>query len=148
MLAALSRSGARIVGAAAIDRTDRVARVEPGEHELARFEIGSITKVITGTVLARLVLDGVTSLDSQIGDWVDAGENGSITLEELATHTSGLPRLAPNAFTYAGSIRPTRTHASMLRSLKKVSEPHLGVRSASTRTPTSATSCSGSAWSG
>lgn len=101
MLAALSRSDARIVGAGAIDRNDRVARVEPGEHELDRFEIGSITKVITGTVLARLVLDGATSLNRQIGDWLDAGENGTITLEELATHTSGLPRLAPNAFTHA-----------------------------------------------
>lgn len=102
MLAALSRSGAGIVGAAATDRTDRVALVEPREHELDRFEIGSITKVITGTVLARLVLDGATALDSQIGEWLDAGENRTITLEELATHTSGLPRLAPNAFTYAG----------------------------------------------
>ena len=47
-------------------------------------------------LLASLVGDGVLALDDEIGRWLDAGPNGNITLEQLATHTSGLPRLAPN----------------------------------------------------
>ena len=35
-------------------------------------------------------------MDDRIGRWLDAGPNGDITLRELATHTSGLPRLAPS----------------------------------------------------
>jgi CubicO group peptidase (beta-lactamase class C family) len=67
-----------------------------GLPEGARFEIGSITKTMTAALLASLVGDGVVALDDEAGRWLDAGPNGSITLEQLATHTSGLPRLAPN----------------------------------------------------
>lgn len=62
----------------------------------ARFEIGSVTKTMTATLLAALVLDGTVTLDDPIGGWLDAGPNGDITLGQLATHMSGLPRLAPN----------------------------------------------------
>jgi CubicO group peptidase (beta-lactamase class C family) len=70
--------------------------VTEGLPEDARFEIGSITKTMTAALLASLVGDGVLTLDDEIGRWLDAGPNGNITLEQLATHTSGLPRLAPN----------------------------------------------------
>jgi D-alanyl-D-alanine-carboxypeptidase/D-alanyl-D-alanine-endopeptidase len=70
----------------------RSARLPPD----ARFEIGSITKTMTATLLASLVGDAVVALDDEIGRWLDAGQNAGITLEQLATHTSGLPRLAPN----------------------------------------------------
>ncbi|MEY9887026.1 D-alanyl-D-alanine-carboxypeptidase/D-alanyl-D-alanine-endopeptidase [Catenulispora sp. MAP5-51] len=61
-----------------------------------RFEIGSITKTMTATVLASLVDDGIVDLDDEIGRWLDAGESADITLGQLATHTSGLPRLSPS----------------------------------------------------
>ncbi len=102
MTSALRRTGAQIVGVGTHHSGERFAQVTPAENEADRFEIGSITKVVTGTVLARLVLDGATTLDGQIGTWLDAGDNAGITLEELATHASGLPRLAPNAFTHEG----------------------------------------------
>jgi serine-type D-Ala-D-Ala carboxypeptidase/endopeptidase len=85
-----------VVAAAAVGSGGpRFARTEglPGD---ARFEIGSITKTMTAALLASLVGDGVLALDDEIGRWLDAGPNGNITLEQLATHTSGLPRLAPN----------------------------------------------------
>lgn len=62
----------------------------------SRFEFGSIGKTMTAQVLAALVVDGIVALDDPIGKWLDGGDNGSITLEQLATHTSGLPRLAAN----------------------------------------------------
>jgi CubicO group peptidase (beta-lactamase class C family) len=61
-----------------------------------RFEIGSVTKTMTATLLACLVGDGTVALGDPIGRWLEAGQNASITVEQLATHTSGLPRLAPN----------------------------------------------------
>jgi len=66
------------------------------------FEIGSITKVFTGITLAKLVQDGVVKFSDPISRYLPAGvaspkKNGhEITLEQLATHTSGLPRLPPN----------------------------------------------------
>jgi CubicO group peptidase (beta-lactamase class C family) len=67
-----------------------------GLPEDARFEIGSITKTMTAALLASLAGDGVVALDDEIGRWLDAGPHAGITLEQLATHTSGLPRIAPN----------------------------------------------------
>ena len=99
---ALKTAGVPIAGAGVSNDDDRSTVVEPNEHADSRFEIGSITKKVTGLVLARVVLDGIASLGQPVGKWLDAGEKGSITLEQLATHSSGLPRLAPNHFTHAG----------------------------------------------
>jgi CubicO group peptidase (beta-lactamase class C family) len=86
-----------VVAVAAVDRGGGSAfAATEGLAEDARFEIGSITKTMTATLLASLVGDGVLGLDDEIGRWLDAGPQGDITVEQLATHTSGLPRLAPN----------------------------------------------------
>jgi CubicO group peptidase (beta-lactamase class C family) len=75
----------------------------------AAFELGSVTKTITGVLLATMVVSNDLRLDEPIGDFIDAGANASITLRELATHTSGLPRLAPNL--EAGAFSPTDPYA-------------------------------------
>lgn len=77
--------------------SDDVAIRTEGCATSDRFEIGSLTKTMTGIVLAELVLEGVVGLDDRIAGWIDAGPNGDISLRQLATHTAGLPRLAPNA---------------------------------------------------
>jgi CubicO group peptidase (beta-lactamase class C family) len=41
-----------------------------------RFEIGSVTKTMTATLLACLVGDGTVALGDPIGCWLDAGQNG------------------------------------------------------------------------
>ncbi|HSF80242.1 MAG TPA: serine hydrolase [Anaerolineales bacterium] len=62
------------------------------------YEIGSITKVFTGILLAQAVLKGEVKLDDPISMYLPEGvtapdyEGKSITLLDLATHTSGLPR--------------------------------------------------------
>jgi D-alanyl-D-alanine-carboxypeptidase/D-alanyl-D-alanine-endopeptidase len=84
------------VAVTAIDADGPVFSRSARLPEDARFEIGSITKTMTATLLASLVGDGVVALEDEIGRWLDAGPNADITLEQLATHTSGLPRLAPN----------------------------------------------------
>jgi serine-type D-Ala-D-Ala carboxypeptidase/endopeptidase len=66
------------------------------------FEIGSITKVFTTLALANLVVQGTLKLGDRISmllpDDVKAPtRNGQeISLLDLATHTSGLPRLPDN----------------------------------------------------
>ena len=62
------------------------------------FEIGSITKVFTGILLAQAVSNGEVKLDDPISMYLPEGvtapehEGKSITLLDLATHTSRLPR--------------------------------------------------------
>ena len=63
------------------------------------FEIGSCTKVFTSTILAIMVQRGEVSLDDPVAKYlppeVKVPQRGGkqITLVDLATHTSGLPRL-------------------------------------------------------
>jgi CubicO group peptidase (beta-lactamase class C family) len=63
------------------------------------FEIGSITKTFTGAVLADMVQRGQVKLDDPVDKYLPEGVrvpslNGrQITLLDLATHMSGLPRL-------------------------------------------------------
>jgi CubicO group peptidase (beta-lactamase class C family) len=51
---------------------------------------------MTATVLASLAADGVLGLEDPIGRWLSAGPHGEMTIRQLATHTSGLPAVAPN----------------------------------------------------
>ena len=61
------------------------------------FEIGSITKVFTSLLLAESVVRGELTLDTPVGKLlpevtVPSRDGVEITVEHLATHTSGLPR--------------------------------------------------------
>jgi D-alanyl-D-alanine-carboxypeptidase/D-alanyl-D-alanine-endopeptidase len=86
-----------VTAAACIDETGTAIRVSPVDTPAdGRFEIGSVTKTMTATLLALLAADGRLRLDDEVGRWLRAGPSGGITLRQLATHTSGLPRLAPN----------------------------------------------------
>nr|MDQ3643498.1 beta-lactamase family protein [Actinomycetota bacterium] len=69
------------------------------DHTL--FEIGSVTKTMTALVLAGAAVGGELTLDTTVGDVLGlaAHQVAPITLVQLATHTSGLPRLAPNHVT-------------------------------------------------
>lgn len=65
------------------------------------YEIGSITKLFTGITLAKLANEGAVDLDAPITQYLPstvtvAPEAQKITLRQLATHTSGLPRLPGN----------------------------------------------------
>ena len=83
--------------AAAVDASGTaIAASPPDLPDDGRFEIGSVTKTMTATVLASLAADGALGLDDPIGRWLSAGPHGEITIRQLATHTSGLPAKAPN----------------------------------------------------
>lgn len=65
----------------------------------ALFEIGSITKVFTATLLADLSVSGEVALDEPLQALLPGvrvpSRKGEITLAHLATHSAGLPRLPP-----------------------------------------------------
>ena len=59
------------------------------------FEIGSVTKAFTGLLLADLVSGGTVRLADRAGSYLPGDVDSPVTLLQLATHTSGLPRLPP-----------------------------------------------------
>lgn len=85
--------------------------------ERVLFEIGSITKFFTGLLLAQATIDGKVSLDDPITKYLPPDLKlhpslAAITLRQLSTHTSGLPRLPDNlhprviADPYADYLKP------------------------------------------
>ncbi|MEN1928643.1 serine hydrolase [Luteimonas sp. MJ250] len=72
-----------------------VARIGPD----SAFEIGSVTKTMTSTLLADLIVQGKASLDDPLAAYLPGGtavpqfEGAPILLRHVVTHTSGLPAL-------------------------------------------------------
>ena len=62
------------------------------------FEIGSITKVFTSTLLSNFIIDKKINLNDNINDYLNLTFNNDtkISFKNLANHTSGLPRLPTN----------------------------------------------------
>ena len=89
--------GRRIVAEGAFDQAD--------DRPVGRdtiFEMGSITKVFTATLLTQAVERGEVKLDDPVAKYLPADvhvpERGGkqITLRDLAMHVSGLPRMPSN----------------------------------------------------
>ncbi len=93
----ISKHGREIIAYGKLDRDD--PRVPDGE---TIFEIGSITKVFTALLLSDMALRGEVKLNDPVSKYLPASvhmptRNGKqITLLDLATHYSGLPRQATN----------------------------------------------------
>jgi serine-type D-Ala-D-Ala carboxypeptidase/endopeptidase len=99
------RPGLLVLGATDGERSAFASRGPLPEPSLppdrAVFEIGSITKSFTSLLLAIAAGRGEVGLDDQVVDHLPRGTRvpmragHPITLAQLATHTSGLPRLPP-----------------------------------------------------
>lgn len=88
------------------------------------FEIGSISKIFTSLLLADMVQRGEVSLDDPARTYLPQGatmptrDGREITLLDLATHRSGLPRLPGNlSITDAANPYVDYTEADMLEFL-------------------------------
>ncbi|WP_331745268.1 beta-lactamase family protein (plasmid) [Streptomyces sp. NBC_01116] len=65
-------------------------------HDLDRFvQIGSLTKPLTGTLLAQLASTGTLQMDDPLEQFLPAPAGTGITLRHLAEHTAALPRIPP-----------------------------------------------------
>lgn len=77
----------------------------PNENTV--YEIGSISKTFTGTLLALQVIRGKIKLDDPIGKYLPDSvptpvfDGTPVTMVSLSNHSSGFPRLAPNMFSGA-----------------------------------------------
>ncbi len=68
------------------------------DNQSSVFEIGSITKLFTATLLANSINEGTIAPDDHINNYLPFKLNDSIQIsfKELANHTSGLPRNPSN----------------------------------------------------
>jgi D-alanyl-D-alanine-carboxypeptidase/D-alanyl-D-alanine-endopeptidase len=93
----LDAKGRRIVAYGSLEKGDK--RSLDGDTV---FEIGSITKVFTSLLLAEMAQRGEVRLDDPIAKYLPASvkvperDGRQISLVDLATHTSGLPRMPAN----------------------------------------------------
>lgn len=89
------------------------------------YEIGSVTKVFTTSLLSLLVSQGKLNLDDPVRDIFSTlpGMPQGITLLSLATHTSGFPKMPPDAIRGAlmnrGNPYLDYTTVKLLRYLKQ-----------------------------
>lgn len=76
------------------------------------FELGSVTKVYTGLLLADAVQRREVELDAPVAELLPPGipvptkDKAAITLRHLALHASGLPRLPPSVIPRASAPDP------------------------------------------
>ena len=99
--AVLARRGRKHAGiVAAVRREGETLVTGRGVDSDAIFELGSITKVFTATLLAEAVVRGEVALHDPVQRFLPADvrlpvRGRPVTLEDLATHTSGLPGVPP-----------------------------------------------------
>ena len=76
-----------------------------GADDATSYEIGSVSKSLTGLLLADMIERGEVSEDTELGTLLDldGAPAASVTLAELSGHRSGLPRLSPRPRDAIGS---------------------------------------------
>ena len=95
-------------------------------NENTIFDIGSITKTFTTAILADMVNEGLLNLDDPIENYLPStvkvpSYNGQkITIEDLATHTSGLPDYPPNLEVSNITSYPNYTREQLYQSLSNI----------------------------
>jgi CubicO group peptidase (beta-lactamase class C family) len=84
------------VSIAIIDGTT-VTYAHFGADDTTEYEIGSVTKTFTGLLLADAIARGEVAADTKVGVLLPLGgaPAADVTLAELASHRSGMPRGAP-----------------------------------------------------
>ncbi len=89
---------------------DAIPRCDNYDHV---FEVGSVTKVFTATLLAHFVLNKTLALDEPINAYLNIKlkDNIQITFRQLANHSSGLPRLPAN-FQLGAMLSPANPYKS------------------------------------
>jgi CubicO group peptidase (beta-lactamase class C family) len=90
-----------------LKKENRIQRVD---NRNAAFEIGSVTKAFTANVLAQMVAEWKVNLDDQIGQYIPfhLKNKPPISLKQLVSHTSGLPRLPDDFFSYPDYLAENR----------------------------------------
>ncbi len=100
------------------------------------YEIGSITKTFTGLLLAILAEEGKVQLDDPVElHWqqpfklMDA-RGQAITLKQLSTHTSGLPRIPYNLPAFGNDPNADYGRDDLLAALRNIKPEEAGINHA------------------
>lgn len=90
-------------------KKDIIEHVDNRKH---LFEVGSITKVFTATILASFVVEEKIKLKDPIQKYLDFDlrTDKEITFKQLANHTSGLPWAPSNLDLYEYPENPYKTY--------------------------------------
>lgn len=81
-----------------LDATHKVRLAGFGAAETTRMEAGSLTKAMTGLVIADAVIRGEVELDAPVSRYLPeliGSPAGDVTLQELVTHTAGYADFGP-----------------------------------------------------
>ncbi len=122
----LKRTGKNAAVVTAVDgSTGSVPAAMDGEQ---LFEIGSITKVFTGLLLAQAVEKGDLALDDSLGKLLAGTVNfqssatAAVTLRQLITHSSCLPRLPAGLVASMDAANPyaSYTRADLWQDLSRL----------------------------
>jgi len=122
-----------VVGAIQGGRSAVAGRGDDGHGKVpdgrTLFEIGSVTKVFTSLLLADGVVRGEWELDTPVVELlpdvaIPQRDGTPITLENLATHTSGLPGF-PAPLSWRGAVDVLRAGVDVLRG----ADPYRGLTS-------------------
>ncbi|HEY3893903.1 MAG TPA: serine hydrolase domain-containing protein [Pseudonocardiaceae bacterium] len=103
-IAAISGAPAAVLAAVVGRESAVVCHGDPAPDTRTRFELGSVTKTFTALLLAEMVIRGEVGYDDPISAYLPLAArpcratDTPITLLQLATHTSGLPRLPANLY--------------------------------------------------
>lgn len=103
-----------------VGSTESGGRRRPGKE--CMFDLASITKVFTSTLIMRACGEGLLGLDSTVGSIIPAVSDRRLrkrTVAELLSHTSGLPALR-------NSMKRCTSRSSVLRVLNSVSAGRSG----------------------
>jgi CubicO group peptidase (beta-lactamase class C family) len=92
--------GHRVIAAATVSAGE-IATATLGADLDADFEIGSISKGLTGLLYVDALARGEIGALSTLGDFLPLAPSATanLTLRAVSTHSSGLPRLAPGTVT-------------------------------------------------
>ena len=107
------RQGGDLVYSEAFGRADLENDVAATPETL--FRIGSVSKILTGTLAARLADAGRIDLDRDIREYVDFPDKGApITLRQLLGHLAGIRHYLPkdHDFRQPGGDIDTRSYAT------------------------------------
>ncbi len=75
---------------------------EPATKNTA-YRIGSLSKSFTATIILQLAQEGKLDIKAPIGNYLPGYRHKEITIEQLLTHTSGLPNCTSNP-TYLATL--------------------------------------------
>jgi CubicO group peptidase (beta-lactamase class C family) len=84
-------------------RTAGLGRVQAGGADVTAstlFQLASLTKMLTATAAVSLAKDGAVDLDAPVSDIAPQLAYGEITLDQILSHSAGLPTIFPNEDSY------------------------------------------------